>query len=415
VGKKPLAKITKKSREKMKILILTNKLPYPPRDGGSIATLNMITGLHDAGNQITCLALNTNKHPFPVKQIPRKLGEAIRFIGVDCNSSIRPLHLIRNLLLSRKPYIAIRFDIKAFRTVLATLLQEEAFDIIQMEGPYPGLYLDLIRKKSNARVSLRAHNVEHLIWERKALHETSLLKKNYLKNMAKRLKRYELEVAQGADALIPISEPDASYFREHGLQKPSLTIPAGLSLENYPLTELPDGPSIFFIGALDWLPNQEGLSWFLRNVFHRMLSELPEIRFHVAGRNAPAHFKEKLKHPNIVYHGEVEDAQSFIQAYRVMVAPLLTGSGIRVKILESMALGRPVVTTSRGIEGIPAINHPYVVVEDNPKMFSSQLIKLLSDPQEAKRMLTEAREFIGRYFDTFELASRLSKFYKTEE
>ena len=119
----------------MKILILTNKLPYPPRDGGSIATLNMITGLHDAGNQITCLALNTNKHPFPVKQVPRKLGETIRFIGVDCNSSIRPLHLIRNLLLSREPYIAIRIDIKAFRTALATLLQEEAFDIIQMEGP----------------------------------------------------------------------------------------------------------------------------------------------------------------------------------------------------------------------------------------------------------------------------------------
>jgi glycosyltransferase involved in cell wall biosynthesis len=233
--------------------------------------------------------------------------------------------------------------------------------------------------------------------------------------MAKRLKRYELEVAQRSDVLIPISERDASYFREHSLQKPSLTIPAGLSLGHYPQTELPQGPSIFFIGALDWLPNQEGISWFLRNVFHLLLSELPELRFHVAGRNAPAQFEKKLKHPNISYHGEVEDARSFIQAYRVMVVPLLTGSGIRVKILEGMALGRPVVTTTRGIEGIPAINRQNVVVEDDPNIFGGQLIKLLTDPQEQERMLTEARVFVSRYFDTFELSKRLSQFYKTEE
>ena len=399
----------------MKILILTNKLPYPPRDGGSIATLNMIKGLHDAGNQITCLALNTNKHPYPVKKIPPELGKSIRFLGVDCNSSIRPLKLIKNLLFSREPYIALRFNIKAFRTALATLLQEDTFDIIQLEGPYPGQYLDLIRKGSDAKISLRAHNVEHLIWERKALHETSSLKRWYLINMAQRLKQYELGVAHQADILVPISEKDAGYFREHGLQKPMLTIPAGLNMENYPLTKPPAGPSIFFIGALDWLPNQEGLEWFLRNVFDQLLSELPELRFHVAGRNAPVHFEKKLKHPNISYHGEVEDALKFIQTYRLMVAPLLTGSGIRVKILEGMALGRPVVTTSAGIEGIPAIDHPYVVVEDDPLLFSNQLVKLLKGAQESDHLLTESREFISRYFDTFELSSRLSQFYKTEE
>jgi len=399
----------------MKILILTNKLPYPPRDGGSIATLNMITGLHDAGNQVTCLALNTNKHPYPVKQIPSELRETIRFLGVDCNSSIKPLRLLSNLLFSREPYIALRFNIKAFRTALASLLQEETFDIVQLEGPYPGLYLDLIRTKSKARISMRAHNVEHLIWERKALHETSPLKRWYMNNMAQRLKRFELEVVQRSNVLIPISEQDASYFREHGLQKPLLTIPAGLSMKNYPQTELPAGPSFCFIGALDWLPNQEGLSWFLQNVFDRVLSELPEIRFHVAGRNAPSHFERQLKHPNITYHGEVEDALRFIQSYRVMVAPLLTGSGIRIKILEGMALGRPVVTTSAGIEGIPAIFHPYVVVEDDPGIFSTQLVNLLTDPQAPKHMLTEAREYIGQYFDNFELSSRLSQFYKTGE
>jgi len=97
------------------------------------------------------------------------------------------------------------------------------------------------------------------------------------------------------------------------------------------------------------------------------------------------------------------------------VAPLLTGSGIRVKILEGMALGRPVVTTSAGIEGIPAVHQKHVMVEDDPGLFSSSLAKLLRDTAESERMRTEAREFVGRYFDTFELSARLSQFYKTEE
>lgn len=365
----------------MNILILTNKLPYPPRDGGSIATLNMLTGLYDAGNQITCLALNTAKHPFPVKMIPKEIRESIRFLGVDCDSSIRPFQMGINLLFSRDPYIANRFDIKAFRKELTSLLRINSFDIIQLEGPYPGQYLDIIRRESNARVSLRAHNVEHLIWERKALHEKSPIKKWYLLNMAKRLKRYELGIASQADLLIPISKPDQSYFRQLGLNKPMLTIPAGFAMENYHLTQLPSEPSLFFIGALDWLPNQEGLTWFIQKVFGLLISELPELKFHVAGRNAPAQFEKMLKHPNIEYHGEVENAITFMQSYRVMVAPLLTGSGIRIKIIEAMALGRPVVTTTIGIEGIEINDTQIVAVEDDPYRFSNQVVNLLSDKQ----------------------------------
>lgn len=399
----------------MNILILTNKLPYPPRDGGSIATLNMMKGLHDAGNQITCLALNTAKHPFPVELIPKEISESIRFSGVDCDSSIRPLQLGINLLFSRDPYIANRFNIKAFRKELTTLLQMNSFDIIQLEGPYPGQYLDIIRKESHARVSLRAHNVEHLIWERKALNEKSPIKKWYLLNMAKRLKRYELDVASQTDLLIPISKPDESYFRLLGLNRPMLTIPTGFAMENYPLTQLPSEPSIFFIGALDWLPNQEGLRWFIQKVFGLLISELPELKFHVAGRNAPAQFEKTLKHPNIEYHGEVENAVTFMQSYRVMVAPILTGSGIRIKIIECMALGRPVVTTTTGIEGIEINGSQIVAVEDDPYKFSNQVINLLSDKKGTEKIVAKAREFISRNFDTFELSNRLSQYYNEEE
>jgi glycosyltransferase involved in cell wall biosynthesis len=398
----------------MNILILANKLPYPPRDGGSIATYNMMTGLKETGNRITCMALNTAKHPYPIEQIPQEIGEAILFVGVNCDSTIRPHRLVINLLFSRNPYIAERFNIKAFRKLLTSLLQRESYDVIQLEGPYPGLYMDIIRRESRARVSLRAHNVEHLIWERKALHEKSFLKKWYLFNMASRLKRFELELASKTDLMIPISKFDEAYFRELGINKPMLAIPTGLSIENYPLTKLPSEPSIFFIGALDWMPNREGLNWFLRKVFPLLLSQLPSLQFHVAGRNAPVTFEKMLDHPNITYHGEVEDAVKFMQSYQVMVVPLLTGSGIRIKILEGMALGRPVVTSSAGIEGIELSGELNVVVEDDPSRFSNQIVKLLADPQEIESRVVETRDFISRNFDTLELSMRLSKFYKAE-
>lgn len=398
----------------MKILILTNKLPYPPRDGGSIATLNMITGLRDAGNDITCLALNTSKHPFPVNKIPGNLSDTIRFIGIDCKISINPIRLVLNLVLSDKPYIAERFRVRKYKEKLIELLKKESFDLVQMEGPYPGLFLKEIHSVCSTPISMRAHNVEHLIWKRKADHEKSPIIRWYLRNMASRLESFELKVVHQSNFLVPISLEDEAYFKSKGYIQPTLTIPTGLSLEEYSQTPLPAAPSIFFIGALDWLPNQEGISWFLDRVFENLIMEMPKLMFHVAGRNAPESFLKRLNHKKIVYHGEVENARLFMQSYRVMVAPLQTGSGIRIKILEGMALGRPVVTTSVGIAGIPAEQNKHVMVADHPDLFKNQLIKLLVNNEETILMVNEARQLIKHNFDNFGLSTRLSQFFKTQ-
>ncbi len=395
----------------MKILILANKLPFPPRDGGSIATLQMLLGLQQAGNELSCLAMNTTKHAFPVKEIPPDLQSSIRFIGVDCDTSVRPIRLAANLLFSKAPYIAERFNIRAFRKALHVLLQEESFDIIQFEGPYLSCYLDDIRNKSKARIILRAHNIEHLIWHRMALGERSALKKWYLGKLARRLQSFELSLAKRVDSVVSISVHDEEYFRDRGIDTPMLTIPAGLNLKEYPLVKIPSYFSLFFIGSLDWLPNQEGLTWFLDFIFDELIEEEPELRFHIAGRNASAPFLKQLDHPNITFHGEVEDARLFMQSYGIMVAPLLSGSGIRIKILEAMALGRPVVTTSTGIEGIPAKKLPSVLVGDDPQDFKKLMLKLIRDGGKLNHKVDEARQVISREFDIFELSKRLHQFY----
>jgi glycosyltransferase involved in cell wall biosynthesis len=398
----------------MKIALLTNKLPYPPKDGGSIATLNMINGLCHAGHKVTCLSLNTLKHRYPIEKIPGSLAGRIRFIGINCDSSIRPARMVRNLILSREPYIAQRFYNAAFARRLSELLEEEAFDVVQLEGPYMGHYIQTVRQGSRAVISFRAHNVEHRIWERKAAHEGGPLRRWYLRNMAIRLKRFELQVAREADCLVTISPLDEKAFLELGVTKPVITIPTGLDLKEYPASALPAESSVFFIGALDWLPNQEGLKWFMDHVFDRLLEEVPGVTIHVAGRNAPPGFEKLLARKQVFYHGEIEEAKSFMQSYRIMVAPLFTGSGIRIKILEAMALGRPVVTTPIGIEGIPARNQVEVMVSGDPESFKDQIIRLCQEDETAMGMVREGRKLIQENFDTFELSTRITRFFKAQ-
>lgn len=398
----------------MKILVLTNKLPYPPKDGGSIATLNMIRGLSDAGFEVTCLSLNTNKHRFPIKNIPASLSEKIRFIGVDCNSSLRPLKMVWNLFFSRVPYIAERFNNPAFARKLVQLLGEEDFDIVQLEGPYLGHYIEMLRQNSSAVISFRAHNVEHRIWERKAANEKLPPRRWYLKNMAKRLEGYEAKVARESDVLVCISPLDEAVFKEMGVNKPIITIPTGLEMEEYPSSDLPEDFSVFFIGALDWMPNQEGLKWFLDYVLDPLRRDLPGLTFHVAGRNAPPHFEKMLAKKQVIYHGEIEDARAFMKAYRIMVAPLFTGSGIRIKILEAMALGRPVITTPIGIEGISLQDNQPIMISEDPEVFKNQIIKLCQDEELARGMAREGRQLIQENFDTFGLSTRIKQFFKEQ-
>ncbi len=396
----------------MKLLILSPKLPYPPKDGGAIATMNLATGLANTGIDVTVLSLNTKKHYFPPDKIPESLTSLIRFRAVDHKTSIRPLKALRNLLFSRKPYIAERFSSNDFARELKNLLSSEKFSFVQMEGPYLAEYLSLIRASSDVRVSLRAHNVEHEIWERRWRNEKNLFTRTYLKNLARRIKKLETNIIREVDLLIAISEKDRKGLLSLGNGVKSVTIPAGLDLSSYvPVMPVYEN-TICFIGALDWSPNQEGLRWMIKEVFPLLIRHNGQIMLHIAGRNAPPGFVEELFHPNIVYHGETSDAKAFMGKYKVMIVPLLTGSGIRIKILEGMAMGLCIVTTTIGAEGIPVEKEKQLIIEDHPELFAQKIQMVLDSQQLAASISRNARKLIEEKFDTFTIASDLKNIYK---
>jgi glycosyltransferase involved in cell wall biosynthesis len=395
----------------MKILILSTKMPWPARDGGSIATLNMALGLARSDCQVSLLTMNTGKHYFPEADLPGHLREQINIRAVKVDTRIRPLRLLLNFLFSRYPYNARRFESKSFQAALEECLQKD-FDIVQLEGPYLGYCIPSISGK--ARIALRAHNQEHLIWQLLAKEEGNPLKRYYLRNLAKRVARLEKSLLSRIDMLVPISAEDKDGFDSLGHDLPVRVIPAGIDISGYSLNEKEDSILLFFIGALDWGPNQEGLDWFFRDVWPGIRSRWPALTFHLAGRNPEYYFIDRELPGQVRLEGEVEDAGAFFHRHTVMIVPLLTGSGIRIKILEAMAMGKTVISTSIGASGLPARDGEHLFLADTPADFI-RVLELLHARQD---LLLEtgrkARRFVRDNFDILALSGKLVSFYKEQ-
>jgi len=390
-------------------------MPYPPKDGGSIATLVLAEALQKCGNKVDVLSMNTSKHFVNLEDLPKELTDRIKFHAVEVNTAITVPALINNLLFSKEPYNAARFISEKFNEQLKKHLQYEQYDIVQLEGLYLCPYIDTIRNYSNAKIALRSHNIEHEIWYRAASNETNLLKKQYKKLLSKRIKNFKQSYLNKYDFLVPITQRDGDQYNKLGNTQASHTVPTGIDKENYDITNSePRFPGIFHIGALDWLPNQEGLKWFIENVWKRFKMEHPDFRFHLAGRNAPPAFENFLNSDSIAYIGEVEDANQFINDNSIMIVPILSGSGMRIKIIEGMALGKTIITTSIGTEGIDSTHNENILIADTPEDFYNCLVKVSNNKELHEKISKNAIKFVYKNFDNLKIAKGLTKFYKEE-
>ncbi|MCB9000226.1 MAG: glycosyltransferase family 4 protein [Bacteroidales bacterium] len=395
----------------MKILILSSKVPFPPKDGGSIATLGLANGLAGNNNDITLLCLNTSKHFVKNEDLPERLTSKMRIITVSHNTEIRVIKALYNLIFSGEPYNGIRFISPLFEAGLIRLLKSEEFDFIQLEGPYMGYYIPVIKKYSDAKISLRAHNVEHEIWARKSKNERNPFRRWYLKLLADRIERHETKVLRTIDLLIPISERDQQLLLKLEPSLRSIVIPAGVDAENYPDPKDPEYPSLFFIGSLDWMPNQEGLEWFVDNVWPEVQKD-SAIRFHVGGRNAPAWLEKKLLSNNIIFHGEIENAYDFMNHYAIMVSPVFSGSGIRIKILEAMMMGKAVISTRIGSEGISYTHGENIMLADDPSTFARFIRDYSSNRKKYDKVASSGRQFVMESFNNLAFCKTLDEFYR---
>ena len=397
----------------MNILQLFNKIPYPVKDGGSVAVFNLSEGFARAGHRVDLLCINTKKHYVRIENYKKEIPENINIYSVDITTDIKFIPLIKNLLFSKFPYIAERFISEKYETELIKLLQKNSYDIVQIEGLYMLPYIKTVKKYSDAITSFRAHNIEHEIWQLNLKQEKNILKKLYLKNLTSRLKKFEISLLNKYDTLIPITERDGKIFEKLGNTKPIHISPTGIESEKYRKKE-PDFSKIklFHLGSLDWIPNIEGLLWFLKNGWTKINKINPDLTFTLAGRNASSEFEKQIKlYKNIVYKGEIENALDFMNRHNIMIVPLLSGSGMRIKIIEGMACGNVIITTSKGAEGIPARNNKEILIADTPEDFIRHITQTLNEKEKIKQISDAAKQFISVNFDNFAISKSLLSFY----
>jgi glycosyltransferase involved in cell wall biosynthesis len=399
------------------ILIICNKSPWPPKEGGPIAMNAMVEGLLNAGHNVKVLAINSHKYNVDLSSIPDEYKEKTKIELVHLDLRIKPVDAFLNLF-STQSYHVKRFISKDFSEALRKILLNNKFDIVQLETLFVAPYIPLIRQLSAARVILRAHNIEHLIWERLSINEKNPIKKWYLQHLTKTLKNFEINVLPELDGVVAITPKDAEFFKQKMNARKVISIPFGVNterIEHFKPNESSGSSSqktIFHLGSMNWMPNIEGIKWFLEKVWPGIVAIRKDIVFRIAGREIPAWLRN-TNLENVIIDGEVPDALSYMQQHKIMVVPLFSGSGIRIKIIEGMMAGCAVITTTIGAEGIEYTNDKELIIANNEEQFAEAIAYLVDNTQKVEDLGKNAADFIMTTHNNQVLISKLESFYST--
>jgi glycosyltransferase involved in cell wall biosynthesis len=372
----------------MKILFVAPKIPWPATDGARIAIYELIRHLTARGHRAALLGFGA---PAAAAELRARAG-LIWAKAVEHDTATNYLGALA-ALPSPYPYTALKYRSGKMTAAIRAAFDEERFDIVQLEGTHMAHYLGLAQGLG-AHAVLRLHNVESLLAARYA--RTAVFPLNlYVRDQARRMRAFEARACGQADLCLAITAEDAQRVLQLVPDAVVAVSPAGVDLERYhprPLSEEPG--AVVFVGALDWPPNADAVRWFRAKVWTRITQEEPTARWIVVGKKPPAdllHWPEEDR--NIEVTGFVDDVRAHLQRASVVVVPLRSGGGMRLKILEAMAAGKAVVSTPMGAEGISARDGEEIVLAGADRSFGVAVVRLLRDAAERKRIGKAARSW----------------------
>ena len=393
----------------MNILQLCYKPPFPAVDGGSMGMHSLTMGLINNGHKVKVIAFSSFKHPSDIKKLPKEYLDKTGYETIFVDLKLKTIPALFSFLKNESYHIK-RFISEQMKTRLISLLREQDFDIIQMESIFLATYAPIIRKYSKAKLVLRAPNIEHVIWEKTALSTKNPFKRQYLNQLASSLKTFELKNINAFDGVYPVTKVDEDFFIENGCTKPCVGVPVGIETADFVDKETAEPNSLFHIGSMDWIPNQQGIKWFIDEVWDDIHRDLPNLKVYLAGRAMPD-WLLNLDKENIIIYGEVPDSARFIYSKDIMIVPLLSGSGIRIKILEAMSLKKCIIATSQAAEGILYENNVNIVIANSPKEFKDSIKKCINDKPFCQMIAQNAEKLIAEKYNINAVAKELVDLY----
>lgn len=394
----------------MRILQICYKPPFPATDGGAMGMNSLTDGLINMGHKVKVLSFHSKKHPCKVEALPQEYKDKTDFETVFVDLDIKPLPALV-AWLTGESYHVKRFISQDMKIKLAEILKKEEFDVIQMESIFLTPYVPLCRKLSKAKIVLRSPNVENKIWKRTYKATKNPLKRYYLKHLALTLEYYERENINLYDAIFPVTEVDAEYFVANGYRKLCKAVAVGMSSTETVHDVLEEENTIFHIGSMNWFPNEQGIRWFLNSCWDAVKAASPQVKAYFAGRNMHDWLLANDR-KDVFIVGEVDDSVRFMTSKQIMVVPLLSGSGIRIKIIEAMSIGKTVIATTIAAEGLMYENGKNIIIADTPEEFAIAVKRCLDEPYYAKQIGNQAAELIASKYNVNNIASEITSYYK---
>ncbi|MBM3190669.1 MAG: glycosyltransferase [Chloroflexi bacterium] len=399
-----------------RILFLTPQLPYPPEQGAAIRNLNLVTQVaqrHD-------VALLSFTQEAPCTAGP--LEGLCRPLGMVPAPQHKPAQRLRTLLTTASPDMAFRLRSDAFAQALLDLLSVESFDIVQIEGvelaPYGLMIREWLGEDSPALV-LDEHNAEYVL-QRRAF-EADIRKPGrwhaaaYSWAQWRRLARFERQVCLDADAVVAVSEADAAALRALAPGIVPLVVPNGVDVNRFH-PNLPDAlplehPAVVFTGRMDFRPNVDAMEWFHERIWPLIRAQRPDARLYVVGKAPHAALSPLALDPSVTVTGYVADVLPYFGGADVYVVPLRMGGGTRLKVLEAMAAGLPLVSTTIGAEGIAGESGEYLLLADGAQAFADAVLDVLHKPTLRARLGAAARRYVVQNYDWRRIVPRLEPLY----
>lgn len=384
----------------MKILLLTNLLPYPLDNGGKIKTYTTIKALADAGHSIDLVcftedeeidkALETElqNECDEIYQVFRKLTTALNkkyMSGVAIKS-----------LLSNYSFGLLKYISKDMKKLLYCLSQNKKYDCVYFDHLQMFVYEKIVKLYwPEAEIILDEHNCEYMIMQRNAEQCSNILKKIFLQLEAVKLKVFESEALKKANKVIVLSPEDDAMLKGIASETISTSIiPIGMRT---PESEIErsfhdlDIINILFVGTLSWSPNNDGLIWYLENVIPKMEECYGNYKLYIVGKNPGNELKRIAdRFSNIEITGYVDSVIPYYEKCDFMIVPLFVGSGQRVKIIEGFSFGMPVISTSIGAEGLDCTDGENILIADDADTFMEKSI-LMKKGSLRKKLSENAR------------------------
>jgi hypothetical protein len=390
----------------LKVLIIGSRIPWPLNDGGAIATYNLLKGLSELGIEVHYMSLNTIKHFVDEATIAKEFSflKAIKPFTID--TSISPIKALLNVFQTSS-YNIDRFTSLEFRDSIQAYINENNFDLIHFEGLFVSQYIDLI--KTNTPTLLRQHNIEFHIWKTLANTTQFIPKKIYLNFLANRLEKFEMRIIQKFNAVVSITEEDNHFISTQNFKGLQCAIPAGIEIKENKEGKL-DYHSIYHIGSMEWMPNQEAMAWFHNGIWPKVTSKNKLVKFYMAGKNMAESYNAWNTNQFVVA-GEVKDQEAFKSDKSILVVPLKSGSGIRIKTIEAMLAKKAVVTTSQGALGLPIMDNEHCLIADNSEQFAQAIISLTEDLDLRNRIAENGYDLALQNFSNQAVSRLWEEFY----